>query len=241
MGRLSVAIGWKSTVLTALVVPLCLSLGMWQLQRADEKEAIAAMYATRINMVAMPLNSIEAYEDKTHLPVVVNGQYSGQHLLLENQWRQKKLGVEVLSVFETSDGQWLLINRGWIANKDRSITPTFTTPDGQQTLWTTVYQPSKAPYSLGELMIDPSAAVQRLSYLDIEQIRSALQKPLYPLSLRLSANNTDGFDTHWPEINVKPETHVGYAVQWFLFAALAVIVFIFANSNLGSLIRKREK
>jgi surfeit locus 1 family protein len=134
-----------------------------------------------------------------------------------------------------------LVNRGWIAHQDRTTLPTFDTPTGELTLTTRVYQPSKAPYSLGELVLHAGQSVQRLNYLDIEQIAVQMKMDLYPLSLRLSAENLHGFDTYWPEINVKPETHIGYAVQWFLFAALAVIVFIFANSNVGTLIRKRDK
>lgn len=240
MDKLTFSIGWKSTLLTLLVVPVCISLGVWQLQRADEKAQIATIYAERAEMPAMRLDGVETYTDKTNLPVLLQGQFTGTHLLLENQWRNKKLGVEVLSLFETIEGQQVLINRGWLANKDRSIIPAFSTPTGLQQIHTTIYQPSKAPYSLGKLMLNPALATQRLMYLDVEQIAAALGIELYPLTLRLTATNSAGFDTNWPEINVKPETHTGYAVQWFLFAAIAFLVFIFANSNLGRILRKRD-
>jgi surfeit locus 1 family protein len=165
----------------------------------------------------------------------------GKHLLLENQWRNKQLWLEVLSLFETVDGEKVLLNRGWLANKDRSTMPQFETPSETLKLQTTIYQPSKEPYSLGQLILDSELNVQRLSYLDISQISHAFDTTFYPLSLRLKPDAPHGFDTNWPEINVKPETHIGYAVQWFLFAALALIVFLFANSNLGTLIRKRDK
>lgn len=240
MDKLTFSLGWKSTLLTALVVPLCITLGLWQLDRANEKETIAAAYNQRSAMAPLSLAEVESFDDKTNLPVLLSGEFTGQHLLLENQWRRKKLGIEVLSVFKTEQ-QMVLVNRGWIEHRDLETIPEFTTPEGALTLFTVVYQPSKAPYTLGDLALNAASAVQRLNYLDIEQISNALAMDLYPLSLRLTAENLHGFDTYWPEINVKPETHIGYAVQWFLFAALAVIVFIFANSNLGALIRKRDK
>jgi surfeit locus 1 family protein len=241
MEKFKISIGWKSTLLTVIVVPLCFSLGLWQLQRADEKASIAEAYEQRNSMAALDLRQVDAIEDKTNLPVVVEGKFMGQHLLLENQWRNKQLGLEVLSLFETVDGEKVLLNRGWLANKDRSTMPQFETPSETLKLQATIYQPSKEPYSLGQLILDSELNVQRLSYLDISQISHAFDTTFYPLSLRLKPDAPHGFDTNWPEINVKPETHIGYAVQWFLFAALAFIVFIFANSNLGTLIRKRDK
>jgi cytochrome oxidase assembly protein ShyY1 len=241
MEKFKISIGWKSTLLTVIVVPLCFSLGLWQLQRADEKASIAEAYAQRNSMAALDLSQVDAIEDKTNLPVVVEGKFMGQHLLLENQWRNKQLGLEVLSLFETVNGEKVLLNRGWLANKDRSTMPQFETPSETLKLQATIYQPSKEPYSLGQLILDSELNVQRLSYLDISQISHAFDTTFYPLSLRLKPDAPHGFDTNWPEINVKPETHIGYAVQWFLFAALAFIVFIFANSNLGTLIRKRDK
>jgi len=241
MGKIKFSVGWKSTLLTVIVVPLCFSLGLWQLERSVEKEEIAASYQNRAQMTAITINDVDSFIDKTNLPVTLSGVYTGQHLLLENQWRRKKLGVEVLSLFETKEGQRVLINRGWIENKDRNVVPIFETPSNIQILQTLVYQPSKAPYSLGDLILDKAVDIQRLSYLDIEQISQQLEIELYPLSFRLNESNSFAFDTNWPEINVKPETHIGYAVQWFLFAALALIVFLFANSNLGTLIRKRDK
>ncbi len=240
MSKLTFSIGWKSTLLTLVVVPLCLSLGLWQLQRADEKADIATMYLQRSTEVPKTLNDVEAVEDKTNIAVTIKGSYKDQHWLLENQWRNKVLGVDVLSLFETSDGQHVLINRGWLENRQRDSNPSFVTPTGLQQISATIYQPSKDPFTLGALILDSQQKTTRIPYLDILQISASISTELYPYSLRLSGNEGESFDTNWPQINVKPETHIGYAVQWFLFAALAVIVFIFANSNLGSLLRKRD-
>lgn len=240
MSKLTFSIGWKSTVLTALVVPLCLSLGFWQLQRAEEKTIIAATYQARHSMAPLSLAEAVGYEDKTHLPVVLSGEFVGRHWLLENQWRHKVLGVDVLSLFLTDDGQYVLVNRGWLENRQRDSNPSFETPVGQRELLATVYQPSKAPYTLGELILQRDATVERITYLDITQISRAIGLDIYPQSVRLNAGQAESFDTQWPQINVKPETHTGYAVQWFLFAVVAFAVYIFANSNLASLLRKRD-
>jgi len=47
--------------------------------------------------------------------------------------------------------------------------------------------------------------------------------------VRLLASQADGFVREWrPEI-MSPETHFGYAVQWFSFAAAVVAIYIAVN------------
>jgi surfeit locus 1 family protein len=240
MAKFTFKADWKSTLLLLLVIPLFLSLGTWQLQRADEKKVIATTYAARLNMSAITLDQLSEYEDKTNIPVGIVGRYTGEHYLLENQWRNKKLGVEVLSIFETEEGLSILLNRGWLENADRRQTPAFDTPMTQQVIQTTVYQPSKAPYTLGELQLENEVWPKRLTYLAIDKIAQDIERPVYPLSLRINAAKEGLFDTNWPVINVKPETHIGYAVQWYLFAVVAFLVYLFANSNLANLIRNKD-
>lgn len=240
MAKFTFKADWKSTLLLLLVIPLFLSLGTWQLQRADEKTGIATTYAARLNMSAITLDQLSEYEDKTNIPVGLVGRYTGEHYLLENQWRNKKLGVEVLSIFETEEGLSILLNRGWVENADRRQTPAFDTPMTQQVIQTTVYQPSKAPYTLGELQLENEVWPKRLTYLAIDKIAQDIERPVYPLSLRINAAKEGLFDTNWPVINVKPETHIGYAVQWYLFAVVAFLVYLFANSNLANMIRNKD-
>ena len=39
---------WRITVFTAVMVPLMLSLGFWQLQRADEKASLKIRHAHQV-------------------------------------------------------------------------------------------------------------------------------------------------------------------------------------------------
>lgn len=240
MAKFTFTAGWKSTLLLLVVIPIFLGLGTWQLNRAKEKESIAAIYAERESMLPIELRQADNFEDKSQLQIAIKGEFREQHFLLENQWRNKKLGVEVISLFYTLEGQIVLLNRGWLANEDRRNDPTFATPTGQQTYQVTIYQPSKEPYRLGDLVIKNQEPIQRIAYMDVSQLANALNESIYPYELRIVDGIAGKFDTHWPVINVKPETHVGYAVQWYLFAVIAVLVFLFANSNLAQVIRNKN-
>jgi surfeit locus 1 family protein len=41
-------------------------------------------------------------------------------------------------------------------------------------------------------------------------------------------------------VNVTPAKHTGYAVQWFAMAFALGLIFIFRNSNLGELLKRRK-
>ena len=45
---------WRITLFTVVMVPLMFSLGLWQLQRADEKAALASSFEERQQAVASP-------------------------------------------------------------------------------------------------------------------------------------------------------------------------------------------
>ena len=45
--------GWKMTLFTALLLPLVLSLGIWQLGRAEEKREFESAYLDRIGALAV--------------------------------------------------------------------------------------------------------------------------------------------------------------------------------------------
>jgi surfeit locus 1 family protein len=38
---------------------------------------------------------------------------------------------------------------------------------------------------------------------------------------------------------VQPAKHTGYAVQWFIMAAVLLLMTLIANSNLGSFVKRK--
>src|SRR5690606_27628690 len=55
-------------------------------------------------------------DDLAFLKVVVEGQYDNEHAwLLDNRVFDGRIGYELLSPFRSVAGQWLVVNRGWVA------------------------------------------------------------------------------------------------------------------------------
>ena len=105
---------WAS-LLTAMAVLLFASLSSWQYQRGQGKADIIAGQLNAALGSAVPVRRIEelpAWGSRVEL----HGQWvGGQEVLLDNQTRQRRIGVHVLTPLrlQLSDSL-VLVNRGWI-------------------------------------------------------------------------------------------------------------------------------
>ena len=110
---------WRITLFTVVMVSLMFSLGLWQLQRADEKAALASSFEERQRQRPAPVSELwnQSAESLAYVPVQVSGNYlADQYFLLDNQIHNGKFGYQVLNVLRLSDSAGsVLVNRGWIA------------------------------------------------------------------------------------------------------------------------------
>ena len=108
----------KALGLFAVVFPLFIALGLWQLQRADEKRTLNALRDVRSEEPPVALKDVvtEDIEDLRFQPVLAEGQYDGAHqFLLDNQLERQAVGYHVLTPFRLSGtDRAVLVNRGWL-------------------------------------------------------------------------------------------------------------------------------
>jgi surfeit locus 1 family protein len=61
-------------------------------------------------------------------------------------------------------------------------------------------------------------------------VESALGRDVEPRIVLLDAGLPDGYERKWrPSLGFGPERHLGYALQWFAFAIVAIVLFIALN------------
>ncbi len=63
------------------------------------------------------------------------------------------------------------------------------------------------------------------SYPDMKQLSQALGRALEPRILLLDATEPDGYVRDWHPPGISPARHWSYAIQWWCFAVLAVILW----------------
>ena len=162
-------------------------------------------------------------------------------LLLDNRVRRGRPGYEVISQFQTSTGQWILVNRGWIlGNADRTILPEIDEVNGEVTLTGYLYRSPGKQLMLGEDIWRVEVGPKIIQNAAPEAVAEKLQVELFSYSLRVDADAQGALETGWALVNVQPGKHTGYAVQWTALAVLLVVLTLFANSNLGGVIRARR-
>jgi len=233
---------WKILLFTAFFLPLTVSLALWQLERAAEKELLLENHLQRGIATPVSLSQAEKYQARQYLRVQVKGEYDNRSpLLLDNRVRHGRPGFEVISLFKTVEGRWLLINRGWLlGNADRSQLPLVPEVQGVVLLTGYLYRSPGQQLMLGEDIWAVEAGPKIIQNASPEKVAEKLAIPLYDYSLRLDEQAPGALETGWDVVNVQPGKHIGYAVQWSAMAIVLVVLTLFASSNLGDLIKSRR-
>ena len=85
MAQLEFDFEWRITLFTLVLLPLLISLGFWQLEREDEKRALAQAFERQQAQPPAPLSSLlgQRPQELAYRPVALRGRYlSGKDLLL---------------------------------------------------------------------------------------------------------------------------------------------------------------
>ena len=168
--------GIVPTLVVALLLPLLVSLGFWQLSRGAEKSALLQSYTERRAAEPMASTELQHTADPAFRRVRLHGQFDAAHsLLLDNRQRDGKVGVELLQPFQDqATGLWLLVNRGWLPWPDRRTPPQFTTPADALSLDAWVYV---SPGATFQLHADPNSTTwpQLVTAVDPATLWAALE------------------------------------------------------------------
>lgn len=224
--------GWA---LAVLAMALFCSLGVWQLDRGKQKQAMLAQ-SQDVLAARKPL-PLRAAADPTRAAAYDWAQGQGRFLdkpavLLDNQTSEGRSGVRVYRVFQpgvpqsdAADTPPVLVELGWLPLPgDRSLPRIDSFAATTQVAGLLAPPPSAG---LAAAVASPQADGNLLATsLDHAVLSSALKLPtLAPRVLRLDPALKIGYlrDLDILPNTLPPERHLGYAVQWFGLA-LAVLI-----------------
>ncbi|TDB29477.1 SURF1 family protein [Stenotrophomonas sp. ATCM1_4] len=218
------AFGWSLALLVATV--FC-GLGVWQLQRMHEKQAL-------LDQVPPGREKAMAVQQAMQAPRELHWvrdrlQFLPGSILLDNQLRHGRAGVKVYQPARADGGQVVLVDLGWLPLPADRRMPVITPQPGVQTLEGLWAPPPSAGLALGPAL---AAADQPRTWLatriELPAISRALgvaDAPMAPQVLRLDPALPLGYERDLELLpnTLPPSRHLGYAVQWFAMA-LAVLV-----------------
>jgi len=250
---------WKVLAFTLFFLPVTLSAGFWQLHRAEEKREIladqSALHANAPVAFASVGNGDELTEGnkpaassehsdsplaQRYLRVTASGEIHPQQVfLIDNRVHGGRPGYEVLVplkvVMDGGEAFWLMVNRGWLAGGlDRSQLPAIPSLGEASTFSGYLYQPFGKHLMLADDIWTPGVSPLVIQHFDRDKLERYLGAKVYPYSLRLEESPNRELKVRWIIVNVQPEKHTAYAVQWFAMAFALVILTVFANSNIST-------
>lgn len=209
-------------LLLLLPACICVGLGLWQLDRAEQKRALAAELAERA--AAEPLEIGDALVEPSgvhYRRVLVRGQFErdGQ-IFIENRHHAGQVGFHVVTPLKIAGSERrVLVNRGWVPTMSAEV------PEGPVTVHGVADVPSAPALVLHGSDQAARQWGQRWPYLTLPLYTAVASHPLQPIVVLQDPDDANGFARYWPREFPKEGMHIGYAVQWFAFALIGFLLF----------------
>lgn len=212
-----------------MLLPAFISLGMWQWNKAEAKQALQAERDQRGQAAPTTLPAdLPAADSLRYRHLIVRGTYDADHqVLIDNRLRQGVAGYHVLTPLRLADsGRYVLINRGWLAAPaDHHEQPAALVPPGEIELTGIAVLP---PERFFNLAAQPASGWEPVwQNLDLERFRGLLPGHLLGIVIQLDPQAPAGFDREWPRPDERIERHRSYALQWFGFAIASIGIWLF--------------
>jgi len=222
---------WFLTTLLVLVgMGILARLGIWQLDRLDQRRAFNARVQAQIDQAPLDLNAEGLNADLSSMEyrqVVVSGEYDhSQEIAIRNQYWGNEWGVHLVTPLTIAGtDQAVMVDRGWIPAADfesgdwsRFAEPGMVTVSG-------VIRASRDRADFG-FRRDPKPApgetLRAWNFINVPAISQQTSLSLLPIYIQQSPNPAwTGMPYRTqPELELTEGPHLGYAIQWFTFAAL---------------------
>ena len=235
--RLSFRFRWVPFIAATLVVAVGISLGNWQLRRAEQKLALQQQMSARAEFVPVNANVLVPTQTPEEFRrVIAEGEFiSSWAVYLDNRPYQGKAGFYLLMPFKLAGSeQSVLVLRGWFPRdaSDRERIPTIAVPKGVIRLEGRVRTTTGKLMQLGEAAaLQPGAIAQNV---DIADFARASKLSLQTFIIEQTNDAADDLVRDWPTPSVGIDTHKGYAFQWYALAFVAAVFFLLTGFKRAS-------
>ena len=220
-------------LITLLAIAILVKLGLWQIDRGHEKQAIIDQHTAALNAGPTPLRQSLLDQRSLHQDdrVEVAGHFSADnYLLIDNQIFAGRVGYHVVALLEVDALRARVpVNLGWVPIPGRrDLLPAIELPSGPLHVQGRVNLPAERPFLLSEQRFETQLP-QRIQYLELTPLSETLQLELAYFTILLDETADFGFERDWPVVVSEPHRHYAYAVQWFGLAIAALVIFIIAS------------
>jgi surfeit locus 1 family protein len=225
-----------ATLVVVLLAAIFVRLGFWQLTRLDERQAENALGEQRLAIAPVALADLlaTAGEDLSSIeyrPVIVTGAFdTEEEVLIRSQVELGQAGFHVITPLRSDQGS-VLVNRGWVPLIMDAPPVDAVAPAGPVDVEGWIHLNEPRPRFGAE---EPAGHNDVFNRVDIDRIASQLPYEVAPVYVVAMGDDTElPLPTDPPDFS-NEGPHLGYALQWFGFALVALVGFFFLVRKKGS-------
>lgn len=188
-------------IVAGVVAALCVTAGVWQLGRLEQRRTRNAALAARLALPALELRSGISADSARQRRVVARGVYD---FAAERTWPGRSFngtpGVALITPLRLAGGATVLVDRGWVPSPDAFHVDhsAYREPDNAAVQGIALVPPR------GRGDVDPSGFLPFVIQVETPAPRRGLPR-------------------RWPPPALDSGPHLSYAIQWFSFALIALV------------------
>lgn len=229
---------WKwalATLLVFLGTAVCIRLGIWQLDRLEQRRAFNYQVETMRAAELLDLNQStpEDIDSMEWRAVTVTGEYDFENqVALRNQYNDGVYGFHIITPLLYNGGA-VLVNRGWIPAESDSAPQDWRVYDepGEVTITGQIRLGQGKPAFGGVADALPMDGTRLAVWnnLDVETMSGQFSYPILDVFIQpnVDAGDAEPPIPYQPIIELTEGSHFGYALQWFTFATILFVGYPF--------------
>jgi cytochrome oxidase assembly protein ShyY1 len=217
-----------------LAAAVMVGLGLWQLSRYHQRIAANARIDAAARATPVPVDQVlrpgqPPAPGVAWTRVTLTGRYDRAHeILVRDRTVDGNIGFEILTPLVLADGSAVLVDRGWLSVARNSVltpVPVPAAPDGTVTVIGRVHLPES--HSDAPRQVNGHTQVRRISPA---RLTGAVPYPLYGGYVLLDDQQptADQAFAAIPSDHQNSVMNAGYVVQWWAFALITAVGFIWA-------------
>ncbi|HLA06035.1 MAG TPA: SURF1 family protein [Anaerolineales bacterium] len=227
---------WLATLLVFCGTAILIRLGLWQLDRLDQRRDFNAQVESARSLPVLDLNkeTPSAIEEMEWRFVQIVGEYDfGNQVALRNQYYGERYGYHLLTPFHFNPSTGsrqaptvVLVDRGWIPAEGNSTPADWRRYDDPREVTVTgqirLGQGKPAYGGVADVLPVNGTKLEIWNNADVEHIANQLPYPVLPIYIQPKMDESDIEPPipFQPEVELTEGPHFGYALQWFTFASI---------------------
>jgi len=216
-------------LLIVLAVVLMVNLGFWQLHRLQDRREFNDTVRSHASQPVAPIATVippgAATDDLEWRTVEASGEYlADEQVLVINLSQGGQPGQNVLTPLRLADGRLLLVNRGFVPDRE-TVPPT---PTGSITV--TGRLRASQQRTFGAISDPAEGDLREVRRIDVERLARQLPGDVVPLYVDVLSSTPDEGPLPVPVLDPELDEgpHLSYMLQWWFFSGCAIVGWVLA-------------